>query len=108
MFTARPFAPRIRELVLKYLFDEQVEVRAVASVTLAGFYQCGFIQVAKKDLVKIDHLHFLDKHCLIYRNIFAWWAKRTISSKSMARKWHQWRLLSNGMVVSIYVLKMIW
>jgi hypothetical protein len=71
MFTARPFAPRIRELVLKYLFDEQVEVRAVASVTLAGFYQCGFIQVAKKDLVKIDHLHFLDKHCLIYRNIFA-------------------------------------
>ena len=71
MFNARSFAPRIRELVLKYLFDEQVEVRTVASVTLAGFYQCGFIQVAKEDLVKIDYLQFLDKNCLIDRNTFA-------------------------------------
>ncbi|CAF3858415.1 unnamed protein product [Rotaria sp. Silwood1] len=50
LFNARPFAPRIREIVLKCLFDEQLEVRTIASVTLAGFYQCGFIQITKEDL----------------------------------------------------------
>ena len=70
LFNTRPFASRIHKLVLKCLFDEQFEVRTVASDTLAGFYQCGFIQVAKEDLVKIDYLQFLDKHYLIDRNIF--------------------------------------
>ncbi|CAF1381101.1 unnamed protein product [Rotaria sp. Silwood1] len=50
LFNARPFSPRIREIVLKCLFDEQLEVRTIASVTLAGFYQCGFIQITKEDL----------------------------------------------------------
>ncbi|CAF1049647.1 unnamed protein product [Rotaria sordida] len=50
LFNARPFAPRVREIVLKCLFDEQLEVRTIASVTLAGFYQCGFIQITKEDL----------------------------------------------------------
>ncbi|CAF1939925.1 unnamed protein product [Rotaria magnacalcarata] len=50
LFNARPFASRIRELILKYLFDEQFEVRTIASVTLAGFYQCGFIEIVKEDL----------------------------------------------------------
>ncbi|CAF4245678.1 unnamed protein product, partial [Rotaria socialis] len=50
LFNARPFASRIRELILKCLFDEQFEVRTIASVTLAGFYQCGFIEIVKEDL----------------------------------------------------------
>ena len=50
-FNARPYAPRLRQLVLKCLFDEQFEVRTVASVTLSGFYQCGYIQINDDDLV---------------------------------------------------------
>jgi hypothetical protein len=71
LFNARPFASRIRELILKWLFDEQFEVRTIASVTLAGFYQCGFIEIIKEDLVKIVIFSFFDKHCLINRNTFA-------------------------------------
>ncbi|UJR35822.1 hypothetical protein I4U23_028569 [Adineta vaga] len=50
LFNTRPYAQRLRQLVFKCLFDEQFEVRTVASVTLSGFYQCGFIQVSKDDL----------------------------------------------------------
>jgi len=56
LFNARPYAQRLRQLVFKCLFDEQFEVRTVASVTLSGFYQCGFIQVTKEDLVNF-HLN---------------------------------------------------
>jgi proteasome activator subunit 4 len=51
LFNARPYAKRLHELVLKCLFDEQFEVRIVASTTLAGFYQCGYIEVTDEDLV---------------------------------------------------------
>jgi hypothetical protein len=51
LFNARPFAKRIHELVLKYLFDEQFEVRNAALITLSGFYQCGYIQITLEDLV---------------------------------------------------------
>ncbi|CAF5160314.1 unnamed protein product [Rotaria sp. Silwood1] len=50
LFNARPYAQRLRQLVFKCLFDEQFEVRTVASVTLSGFYQCGFIQINNDDL----------------------------------------------------------
>ena len=53
LFNARPYAQRLRQLVFKCLFDEQFEVRTVASVTLSGFYQCGYIQVINDDLVNI-------------------------------------------------------
>ncbi len=53
LFNARPYAQRLRQLVFKCLFDEQFEVRTVASVTLSGFYQCGYIQVNNDDLVNI-------------------------------------------------------
>ena len=51
LFNARPYAPRLRELVLKCLFDEQFEVRIIASMTLSGLYQCGYIEVIAEDLV---------------------------------------------------------
>ncbi|CAF3427722.1 unnamed protein product [Rotaria socialis] len=50
LFNVRPYAQRLRQLVFKCLFDEQFEVRSVASVTLSGFYQCGFIQINNEDL----------------------------------------------------------
>ncbi len=51
LFNARPYAKQIHEIVLKYLFDEQLEVRRVASTTLSGLYQCGYLQVTDEDLV---------------------------------------------------------
>ncbi|UJR17800.1 hypothetical protein I4U23_004699 [Adineta vaga] len=50
LFNARPFSPRIRKIVLGHLSDEQLEVRTIASVTLAGLYQCNFIPITKEDL----------------------------------------------------------
>ncbi|CAF2618988.1 unnamed protein product [Rotaria sp. Silwood2] len=51
LFNARPYAQRLHVLVLKCLFDEQLEIRLVASMTLSGFYQCNYIQVTPEDLV---------------------------------------------------------
>jgi hypothetical protein len=51
LFNARQYAKQLHALVLKCLFDEQLEVRIVASMTLSGFYQCGYIQVTDEDLV---------------------------------------------------------
>ena len=53
LFNARCYAAQLRSLVLKCLFDEQLEVRTVASVTLSGFYQCGFIEVTHEDHVSL-------------------------------------------------------
>ncbi|CAF3879476.1 unnamed protein product, partial [Rotaria sordida] len=50
LFNARPYANRIHDLVFKSLFDEQFEVRIIASTTLSGLYQCDYIQVTKEDL----------------------------------------------------------
>ncbi|CAF4674160.1 unnamed protein product, partial [Rotaria sp. Silwood2] len=50
LFNARPYAKRLHELVLKCLFDERLEVRTVASITLSNFYQCGYIQTIDHDL----------------------------------------------------------
>lgn len=50
LFNARPYAQRMRQLVLRCLFDEQLEVRNVASITLSGFYQCGYISITHDDL----------------------------------------------------------
>ncbi|CAF1410376.1 unnamed protein product, partial [Rotaria sordida] len=49
LFNARLYKKQLRELVFKCLFDEQFEVRSVASITLSGFYQCGYIQVNEED-----------------------------------------------------------
>ncbi len=51
LFNARSYANRLHKLVLKCLLDEQLEVRTVASTTLSGFYQCGYVQVTQEDLV---------------------------------------------------------
>ena len=51
LFNARPYAQRLHNLVIKCLFDEKFEVRIVASTTLSGFYQCGYIEVTREDLV---------------------------------------------------------
>ncbi len=51
LFNARPYAKQLHEILLKCLLDEQFEVRVVASMTLSGFYQCGYIQVISEDLV---------------------------------------------------------
>jgi hypothetical protein len=52
LFTIRPYTKELHTFVLKCLFDEQLEVRMVASTTLSSFYQCGFIQVTDEDLVR--------------------------------------------------------
>ncbi|CAF1560656.1 unnamed protein product [Rotaria magnacalcarata] len=49
LFNARLYQNQLHKLVFKCLFDEQFEVRTVASVTLSGFYQCGYIQVNEED-----------------------------------------------------------
>ena len=54
LFTARPYAQRLRDLVIRCLFDEQYEVRNVASITLSGFYQCGFVSMTDDDFVSRD------------------------------------------------------
>ncbi len=51
LFNVRSHAQRLRTLVIQGLFDEQYEVRIAASMTLSGFYQCGYIQVTNEDLV---------------------------------------------------------
>ena len=51
LFNARPYAKKIHELVLKCLFDAQLEVRVATLMTLSGLYQCGYIQVTTEDLV---------------------------------------------------------
>ncbi|CAF1295965.1 unnamed protein product [Rotaria sordida] len=54
LFNAGSYKKQLHELVFKCLFDEQFEVRSVASITLSGFYQCGYIQYfIKKDGKKI-------------------------------------------------------
>lgn len=58
LFNARPYAKQLHELVIKCLCDEQIEVRTIASTTLSGFYQCGYIQVTQEDLVKQSLLFF--------------------------------------------------
>jgi hypothetical protein len=99
LFIARPYAQRLRQLVFKCLFDEQFEVRTVASVTLSGFYQCGYIQVNDVDLVNI--LFYSSFHIdLFCRNIFVGWVKQVTLQKLMERKWHQLRTLSKDMEVS--------
>ncbi|CAF1489273.1 unnamed protein product, partial [Rotaria sp. Silwood1] len=47
-------AKRLNELLLKCVFDEQLEVRTIASMTLSGFYQCGYIELTAKDLNYFD------------------------------------------------------
>ncbi|CAF4353955.1 unnamed protein product, partial [Rotaria sp. Silwood2] len=49
-FNARSYANRIHNLVFKSLVDEQLEVRIIASKTLSGLYQCGYIPVTDEDL----------------------------------------------------------
>lgn len=51
LFNARPYTQQLHQLLLNSLLDEQYEVRTAASITLSGFYQCGYIQVTLKDLV---------------------------------------------------------
>ncbi|CAF4300285.1 unnamed protein product, partial [Rotaria sordida] len=51
LFNAGSYKKQLRELVFKCLFDEPFEVRSVASITLSGFYQCGYIQVNEEDFV---------------------------------------------------------
>ncbi|CAF0736207.1 unnamed protein product [Didymodactylos carnosus] len=50
LFNVRIYDKRLRTIVLKCLFDDQFEVRTVASVTLSGFYQCGYMLVSSEDL----------------------------------------------------------
>ena len=51
LFNARPFAKQLHEIVLKCLFDDQLEVRMATLKTLSGLYQCGYIKVTEEDLV---------------------------------------------------------
>jgi hypothetical protein len=66
LFNARSHAQRLRELVIQGLFDEQYEVRIAASMTLSGFYQCGYIQVTNEDLVGLNFFFFSLKSDFIY------------------------------------------
>ncbi|CAF4624946.1 unnamed protein product, partial [Rotaria sp. Silwood2] len=50
LFNSRPHIKQLNEILLKCLFDEQLEVRTIASMTLSGFYQCGYIKLTDKDL----------------------------------------------------------
>jgi hypothetical protein len=66
LFNARSYRKQLRELVFKCLFDEQFEVRTVASVTLSGFYQCGYIQVNNDDFVNIFNLVYFFKIIFLF------------------------------------------
>ncbi|UJR08489.1 hypothetical protein I4U23_012756 [Adineta vaga] len=73
LFNARPYVQRIHTLVTKSLFDEQIEVRIVASVTLAGLYQCGYLQVTNDDLQYFYTISKIDE-------------KKIISTKDIAER----------------------
>ena len=51
LFNARSYKNQLQNLIFKCLFDQQFEVRTVASVTLSGLYQCGYIEVNNHDFV---------------------------------------------------------
>ena len=65
----RSYRKQLRELVFKCLFDEQFEVRTVASVTLSGLYQCGYIPMNEEDLVRIVYRLWLEMNFGFCRNI---------------------------------------
>lgn len=69
LFNARSYRKQLRELVFKCLFDEQFEVRTVASVTLSGLYQCGYIPMNEEDLVRIVYRLWLEMNFGFCRNI---------------------------------------
>ncbi|CAF4206409.1 unnamed protein product [Adineta steineri] len=52
LFNARPYVKQVHELVLKCLSDEHFEVRIAARSTLSDLYQCGYIQITSKELVR--------------------------------------------------------
>ena len=74
LFNVRSYAQQSRKLVIQGLFDEQYEVRTVASTTLSGFYQCGYIQVTEEDLVRKVYSSFIDKrfYLLIIQGSFSY------------------------------------
>lgn len=49
MFNVRSFVEQIHKIIFKCLFDDQIEVRIASCETLAGLYQCAFIQVTQTD-----------------------------------------------------------
>ncbi|CAF5044832.1 unnamed protein product [Rotaria sp. Silwood1] len=70
LFNARQYAKQLHRLVIKCLFDEQLEVRLSASTTLSSFYQCGYVQVTDKDLQYFRMMSKIDgKKVTLTKNI---------------------------------------
>ncbi|UJR10196.1 hypothetical protein I4U23_014411 [Adineta vaga] len=78
-FNARSYTKQLRELVLKCLSDEQLEVRTVASVALAGFYQCGYLQINQEDFI---YFHTMSKIKYFSKTD----GKRIISPKKLIKR----------------------
>ncbi|CAF1238427.1 unnamed protein product [Rotaria sordida] len=79
LFNARCHAKRLHELVCKCLFDEQLEVRLIASTTLSGFYQCGYIPVTEDDLK-----YFISMSKIDYFTIMN--GKKVMSTKDIVKR----------------------
>lgn len=71
LFNVRPYAKQLHTFVLKCLFDEQVEVRMIASTTLSGFYQCGYIEVTDDDLVRFIVFVFIENELFLFKEILS-------------------------------------
>ncbi|CAF4106147.1 unnamed protein product [Rotaria magnacalcarata] len=79
LFNVRCYAKRLHQLVYKCLCDEQLEVRLIASKTLSGFYQCGYLTVTEDDLK-----HFLEMSNTNYFTESD--GKKVISTKDTVRR----------------------
>ncbi|UJR24623.1 hypothetical protein I4U23_005997 [Adineta vaga] len=77
LFIARSYAEQIHQLVVKCLFDEQLDVRIAASRTLSGLYQCGYIQVTIEDLEHFRSMSEINYYDTITDG------KKVVSSKNM-------------------------
>ncbi|UJR17105.1 hypothetical protein I4U23_004001 [Adineta vaga] len=79
LFNIRSYVQRLHKLVFTCLFDERLEVRLIASTTLAGFYQCGYIPVTDTDLK-----HFRKMSKTAYRTIVN--GEKVISAKDIVKR----------------------
>lgn len=105
LFNARPYAKRLHQLVTTCLFDEGLEVRTAASVTLSGLYQCGYFQTINEDLVEWFCFIFITFEMFIFdfhRTILLVWLKQNIWPKRMTKMSNRCKTWSKDMEVSIW------
>ncbi|CAF1141433.1 unnamed protein product [Adineta ricciae] len=79
LFNIRPYLRRLHKLVVACLFDDRLEVRLTASMTLSVFYQCSYTPVTDADL---KHFRLMSK--TPYRSIIN--GEKVVSTKDIVKR----------------------